>query len=574
MKLKSVIKIGLPILGMAVVSISLPLTLTSCSNNESNSQKQSIEFTNDLSPNTEVVKGQNFIQLKVDAKSQNDKQLGYQWFYKLPATDSEHANLTDSSEDKIHGFKKIEDNPTATTNTLKIAADLQKYNGLKVVCATYEIQQARDDESKDETTQFVYSFSKVTTISVNEEGQALTSVNSTPNNIKTLNISSSLTSLDGVLEENSNTVKSTNPFFTTTAQALGFTVQNTNEYPQIKSMELIPVDSQDNNAETRNFNLKVSLNDGYTWGVDVFKDGEGLNKSRDNSFKINDEQTLVIENLQSGIKTSYGNLVTYLKYFANRSNADDLSATIQQIQAGLKGKTYSASNDLTNFNKLVTGLGYTQEQVASVGVKLFNTKDWKLVDGWSFPIQFTFNFNSKQFDSEINYEGQYVGTFGPIKYKVNANDNKLILDIQNYLTVKVNIEEKNDSTTPDNTLSLKSVKNFISTIQSASGSANAETYTLENNDGNAVKINALAEQLKVPSSVIGKIEFKVTNNSGHTNIQPIIYFTEGVLMDFMSVQFKQNGTTGNVIAKAGYTIDRKIATLTFTPIEASSVTVS
>ena len=194
MKLKSVIKIGLPILGMAVVSISLPLTLTSCSNNESNSQKQSIEFTNDLSPNTEVVKGQNFIQLKVDAKSQNDKQLGYQWFYKLPATDSEHANLTDSSEDKIHGFKKIEDNPTATTNTLKIAADLQKYNGLKVVCATYEIQQARDDESKDETTQFVYSFSKVTTISVNEEGQALTSVNSTPNNIKTLNISSSLTS--------------------------------------------------------------------------------------------------------------------------------------------------------------------------------------------------------------------------------------------------------------------------------------------------------------------------------------------------------------------------------------------
>ena len=572
MKLKSAIKIGLPILGIAAVSISLPLALTSCSNSESNSQNQAIQFTEDLKPNTEVVKGQNFIQLKVDAKSQNDKQLGYQWFYKL-ADYSEHANLTDSSEDKMHGFKKIEDNPTATTNTLKIAADLQNYNGLKVVCATYEIQQARDDENKDETTQFVYSFSKVTTILVNEQSEALKTVESKPQNIKTLNISTSLTSLDGVLEENSNTVKSNSSFFTTTAQALGFTAQS-DKYPQIKSMELIPVDSQDNNAETRNFNLKVSLNDGYTWGVDVFKDGEGLNKSRDNSFKINDEQTLVIENLQSGIKTSYGNLVTYLKYFANRSNANDLSATIQQIQAGLKGKTYSTSNDSSNFNKMVTALGYRQDQVDNVVVKLFNTKDWKIIDGWSFPIEFTFNFKNKQFDNKINYDGQYDGNFGPIKYKVSANDNKLTLDIQNYLSVKIHVEETNNSSAPDNTLSLKSVKDFISTIQGASGTATTQTYTLENNTENASKIDALAKQLKIPASAIGKIDFKVTNSSGHASIQPTVYFTKGVLMDYMSVKFKQNGNSGSVIAQANYINGGKIAVLQFSAIQASSVTVS
>ena len=294
MKFKSFLKIGLPIIGISALSVTLPLALTSCSDNKENSTKP-ITITKDLNETTSVAKGQNFLELSIEAKNNNkDKQLSYQWFYKPTTSGNEVVTL--SHDNLMQGFIKIENNPTATTSTLKVANDIDNGDGYQVVCAIYEKENEQSKE-QNESNVPEYLFSNVTTIVVNED-EVITSVDTTtPEKISSLNIGESLTSLNDVLENETNIVKPSSEFFKTTANSLGFNEIESN-YPQIQTMKLVQSDEQDNS--TLIFNLEISLNKGYTWSVEVFKQGEGLQKT--NSFELNQNQTLIIKNLVSGIK--------------------------------------------------------------------------------------------------------------------------------------------------------------------------------------------------------------------------------------------------------------------------------
>lgn len=132
MKFRTVLKFLVPIFGVSTLAVSLPLALTSCSNNDNSSP---IQFSDNLAP-TSYMTNADGVTLKVNAtlNGQHSDNLYYKWFYKVNGTQPD-SNKNDL---EVNGYKLAIADKQNDTNTLTISASqLNGYN-VSFKCAVYE----------------------------------------------------------------------------------------------------------------------------------------------------------------------------------------------------------------------------------------------------------------------------------------------------------------------------------------------------------------------------------------------------------------------------------------------------
>ena len=102
MKFKSLLKIGLPILGVSALAITLPLTLTSCSDSKS-SKIESVNLTpaeTNVQISSENIDKTQSLELENVPDSWEDKNITYKWYVK--STNNQDAKVSLSDETWTH----------------------------------------------------------------------------------------------------------------------------------------------------------------------------------------------------------------------------------------------------------------------------------------------------------------------------------------------------------------------------------------------------------------------------------------------------------------------------------------
>lgn len=283
---KNILKFILPILGIATVAISLPIALTSCSNNKSDSSISKYGVTINPVKDTYSLNNDDSFSLPLSISNPDNKSLNYQWYYN-------YYDLNESNNTNKYQTLKGQ-----TSNTLNLTKkDIEQYLNYQIKEMFLICKITIDNEESIYTNPTIlYLKDPVKISNSNIDNFEKSSIFSNKDICESLSLNNEISNNSSLF----NKIKS-----------------NLNLDSNIDKIYL--------SIKNQNATIYLSLNNNYCWPLDLLKET--------NNYQVDSNGYLIIKNLKINNTNA-----------TNISN-DALSNINTIINNQIKGKSY---NELLN----------------------------------------------------------------------------------------------------------------------------------------------------------------------------------------------------------------------------------